>query len=194
MADLEQRGLNLSSKILHITDGGKGVIKALRDRHGKKLAHQRCTIHKDRNIQRHLPKKYRGKAHEKFLRTLELTSYEDAKAELKRFEEWLREINPSAADSLLEAFEEILTLHRLKVPPELRKSLHSTNIIESMFARVRACEKNIKRYRKGDMGRRWLASVLLHAESGFKKIHGHARLGELRTALQEQEELYKEAA
>lgn len=194
MADLERRGLKLSNKILHITDGGKGVIKALKDRYGKKFAHQRCTIHKDRNIQKHLPKKYRGKAHEKFLRALELTSYEDAKAELKRFEEWLREINPSAADSLLEAFEEILTLHRLKVPPALRKSLHSTNIIESMFARVRACETNIKRYRKGDMGRRWLASALLHAESGFQKIHGYGRLGELRTVLQKQEELYKEVA
>jgi len=31
--------------------------------------------------------------------------------------QWLRQLNESAADSLREAFEEILTLHRLKVPP-----------------------------------------------------------------------------
>lgn len=61
--------------------------------------------------------------------------------------------------------------------------------------RLRAYEKNIKRYRsKGNMSRRWLASALLHAETGFKKIHGHGRLGELRTILQEQEKLYKEVA
>jgi hypothetical protein len=29
-ADLEQRGLKLSSRILFVTDGGKGIIKALR--------------------------------------------------------------------------------------------------------------------------------------------------------------------
>src|SRR3989442_937642 len=73
-------------------------------------------------------------------------------------EQWLRAINESAADSLLEAFEELLTLHRLKVPALLRKALHSTNIIESVFSRVRACEKNIKRYRSSNMAQRWLAS------------------------------------
>jgi hypothetical protein len=34
----------------------------------------------------------------------------------------------------------------LKVPALLRKTLHSTNPIESVFSRVRSCEKNIKRY------------------------------------------------
>ena len=38
-------------------------------------------------------------------------------------------------------------LHKLKVPALLRKSLHSTNPIESMFSMVRSCERNIKRYR-----------------------------------------------
>jgi transposase-like protein len=38
--------------------------------------------------------------------------------------------------------------------------LHSTNPIESLFSRVRACEKNIKRYRNSRMAQRWLASVL----------------------------------
>lgn len=62
-ADLEARNLPLSENVLYVTDGGKGVIKALRDRFGKKLLHQRCTVHKDRNIQGHLAKKYRRAAH-----------------------------------------------------------------------------------------------------------------------------------
>jgi len=57
LADLERRGLAISRKIIWITDGGKGIIKTLKERFGKKLIHQRCTIHKDRNIQRHLPKR-----------------------------------------------------------------------------------------------------------------------------------------
>ena len=50
-------------------------------------------------------------------------------------------------------------------PPLLRKSLHSTNPIESMFSMVRSCERNIKRYRSSKMRQRWLAAVLLDHKS-----------------------------
>ena len=48
LEELERRGLKLSKRILWVTDGGGGIIKALKDRYGKKLIHQRCTLHKDR--------------------------------------------------------------------------------------------------------------------------------------------------
>jgi putative transposase len=67
---------------------------------------------------------------------------------LVELEAWLRAKNESAADSLLEAFEELLTLHRLKVRALLRKTLLSTNPIESMFSLVRHSERNIKRSRR----------------------------------------------
>jgi transposase-like protein len=176
ISDLERRGLILSKKIIWVTDGGKGIIKALKDRFGKKLIHQRCTIHKDRNIQKHLAKRYRKEAHRRFRIALEQTRYQDAKQMLLEFEQWLRGINESAADSLLEAIEEILTLHRLKVPALLRKTLHSTNPIESMFATVRDCEGNIKRYRGSRMSQRWLAAVCMHCEKGFKRVKGFASI------------------
>lgn len=116
LSDIERRGLFLSNKTLFVTDGGKGVIKALRERFGAKLLHQRCIIHKDRNIQRHLAKKYRKEAHRRFMQALEQNLYDDAKKMLLDFEKWLRAINESAADSLKEALEEILTVHRLHVP------------------------------------------------------------------------------
>ena len=172
LADMERRGLQLSRKVIWITDGGKGIIKTLRDRYGKKLIHQRCTIHKDRNIQRHLAKRYRKEAHRRFRTALEQNSYEDARQMLMDFEKWLRGINESSADSLMEAMEEVLTLHRLKVPALLRKTLYSTNPIESMFSTVRDCEGNIKRYRDSKMMQRWLAAVLLFSEKGFRRIKG----------------------
>jgi transposase-like protein len=178
-SDLERRGLKLSKKIIWVTDGGSGVIKALKDKFGKRLIHQRCTIHKDRNIQRHLPKKYRRVAHLRYRIALEQTSYIDAKQMLMEFEKWLRKINESAADSLLEAIDEILTLHRLEVPALLRKTLHSTNPIESMFSTVRDCESNIKRYRGTSMAQRWLAAVCLHCEQGFKRIKGYASIASM---------------
>ncbi len=178
-ADLERRGLQISKKIIWITDGGDGVIKVLKEKFGRKLIHQRCTIHKDRNIQKHLPKKYRQTAHRQYRMALEQTKYTDAKQMLLSFEKWLRGINESAADSLLEALEEILTLHRLEVPSLLRKTLHSTNPIESMFSMVRDCENNIKRYRGSTMAQRWLAAVCLHCEQSFRRIKGYALIDEV---------------
>ena len=190
-SDIERRGLRLSKKILWVTDGGKGIIKALKERFGKKLIHQRCTIHKDHNIQRHLAKKYRKEAHRRFKIALEQNSYEDAKRMLLELEKWLRGINESAADSLMEAIEEILTLHRLKVPGLLRKTLTSTNPIESMFSTVRDCEGNIKRYRNSAMSQRWLATVLLHCEKGFQRVKGYLGISEVMATIEQiQEEKY----
>lgn len=186
LADLERRGLKLVNRIIWVTDGGSGIIKSLRDRFDKKLLHQRCTIHKDRNIQRHLQKEHRKEAHKRFTIALEQTSYNDAKKMLLELECWLRKLNESAADSLLEAIEEILTLHRLKIPHLLRKSLHSTNCIESMFSTVRKTERNIKRHRSSRMMHRWLATTLLHCEKGFKKIKGYLVINEVIASLQEE--------
>lgn len=88
-----------------------------------------------------------------------------------------------------EALEEVLTLHRLMVPLILRVTLHSTNPIESMFARVRECEKNIKRYRSSKMAQRWLASVLLHCEKGFRKIKGYKELEKLQESIIESQKI-----
>ncbi len=186
LGDLEGRGLGVSRRVIWVTDGGKGIHKALKDRLGKKFIHVRCAIHKSRNIERHLAKRYRKEAHRRLMTALEQNSYADAKGMLLEFEKWLREINESAADSLLEAFEELLTLHRLRVPALLRKTLWTTNPIESMFSTVRSCEKNVRRYRGSKMAQRWLAAVLLHCERGFKRIKGYAEIAAVIAAIDDE--------
>ena len=178
--DLKNRGLSLNESIIFVTDGGSGVCKYLRDMFGAKLIHQRCTIHKTRNIQRHLAKKYRKEADLWFRRAMNHMSLADAEGELRDLHSWLLKLNPSAAESLKEAWDEVLTLHRLKVPDLIRQTLHSTNPIESMFATVRESELNVKRYRNGEMRQRWLGTVLLHAEQGFRRVRGHMQIDLVR--------------
>jgi hypothetical protein len=170
LSDLRNRGLALTKEAIFVTDGGGGIIRAIKDLFGNELIHQRCTIHKDRNIQSHLPKKYRREAHRRFTDAMDLKTYEDAKESLMA---WLGEINESSVKSLEEAEEGLLTLHRLKVPELLRKTLHSTNPAESTFSTVRFCEKNIKRCRGSRMSQRWLAAVLLYAEGNFRTVKGY---------------------
>ncbi len=179
LSDMESRGLVMTQEILFITDGGKGIISALKERFGKHLLHQRCTIHKDRNIQKHLPEKYRKEAHRRFTNAIAMVSHQEAQKGLKDLELWLSRINESAVLSLQEAKEELLTVHRLKVPALLRKTLHSTNPIESMFSSVRFGEHNIKRYRNSKMSQRWLASICLYAEETFRTIKGFKEISEV---------------
>ena len=186
-SDLERRGLALSRRILFVTDGGSGLRKALRERFGKKLVHQRCAIHKSRNLQRHLAKPYRNEAHQRLTTALEQTSYADARQMLRELEVWLRTKNESAADSLLEAFEELLTLHRLKVPALLRKTLMSTNPIESMFSLVRHSERNIKRARGSAMLQRWLGTVLLYCEQQCNRVKGFAGIAQVLATIEEEQ-------
>lgn len=171
--DLERRGMHLGKRTLFVTDGGSGLIKALRSRFGKKLIHQRCAIHKSRNLQKHLPKQYRKEAHLRLKAALDQVTYNDAKQMLRELEVWLRAKNESAADSLREAFEELITLHRLKIPTSLRATLMTTNPIESMFSTVRHCERNLKRTRGSHMLQRWLGSVLLYCEGQFHRLDGY---------------------
>jgi transposase-like protein len=181
--DLERRGLRLHQGIVFVTDGGKGIIKAIRRRFGKKALHQRCTVHKCRNICGHLPKRYRDEARRRFNRAIDMNSYDEAHKELLSLHRWLRTINGSAAESLKEGMEDLLLLHVLSVPYSLRRSLRSTNAIEGLFSRVRFYEKGIKRYHSSSMSQRWLGTVLLYCERGFRKIKGYQWIKNVRSSI-----------
>jgi len=60
--------------------------------------------------------------------------------------------------------EETLTVQRLHVQPQLRKTLARTNVIESAFSIVERVCSNVKRWHDGDQRERWVGSGLLVAE------------------------------
>jgi hypothetical protein len=107
---------------------------------------------------------------------VEQSSDADARRMLIALEAWLRTKNESAAPALREAVDELLTLHRLKVPPLLRKTLRSTTPIERMFSLVRHSERNLKRPRGRAMLQRWRGTVLLCCEPRFRKVKDHAEI------------------
>ena len=91
----------------------------------------------------------------------------------------LMDLNPSAARSLGEGLEETLTVHRLRVPPQLRKPLACTNIIESAFSIVERVCRNVKRWHDGDQRERWVGSGLLVAEKQFRRVQGYKQIPNL---------------
>jgi putative transposase len=66
--------------------------------------------------------------------------YAAGKQALNALHRELMDLNPSAARSLGEGMEETLTVHRLRLPIQLRKTMASTNVIESAFSSSRFAE------------------------------------------------------
>ena len=82
-----------------------------------------------------------------------------------------------------EGLEETLTVLKLGLPPGLRRFFATTNCIENLIGTLRHVTRNIKRWRDGDMRRRWLGLGLLRAAEQFRRIKRHGELGALVTAL-----------
>ena len=129
-------------------------------------------------------KPYRNEAHQRLTTALEQTSDAEAGQMLLELEAWLRAKNESAADSLLEAFAELLRFHRLKEPALLRQTLMSTNPIESMVSLVLHRERNIKRSRGSAMLQRWLGTVLPCGEQQFKRVNGFAGIAQVLATIE----------
>ena len=181
--DLIERGLSREKAYLFVLDGAKALKKAVVSRFGSRALIQRCRVHKKRNIQKYLPKKYHGMLSLKLKMAWGMTEYDKALKELYKVHDWLASINQEAAASLDEGMEETLTINRLSLPPQLRRIFGSTNIIESCFSRAGDLCHNVKRWRDGNMARRWAASVLLEAQSRFRRIQAYSQLPQLINAI-----------
>jgi putative transposase len=176
LGDLVERGLDFSVARLYILDGGKALHAAVKRHAGEAAFIQRCQIHKKRNVIDHLPQDLKTDVKRKLHNAYAMAEYADAKRALDRLHRELMDINPSAARSLEEGMEETLTVHRLRVPEQLRRTLSSTNVIESAFSIVETVCRNVKRWRDGDHIERWIASGLLVAERQFRKVIGHREI------------------
>ncbi len=80
--------------------------------------------------------------------------------------------NTEVVKGLLEGLEDTLTVQRMHLPLELRRSLRNTNIIESTNNAVRHRSRNVKRWRGGMHVERWVAASLLETEKKFRRIKG----------------------
>ena len=137
---------------------------------------QRCQVHKKRNVVDHLPDEHKADVRRKLQNAYAIADYAEAWCALDRLHRELMDLNPSAARSPEEGMEETLTVHKLRVPDQLRRTLCCTNVIESAFSIVETVCRNVKRWRDGDHIERWVGSGLLVAEQQFRKVIGHKHI------------------
>ena len=176
LGDLVSRGLDFTQPRLYVLDGGKALTAAVKKYAGESAAIQRCQVHKRRNVLDHLTDEQKPWVAKKLNAAYGLEDYAAAKFALNTLHRELMDLNPSAARSLGEGMEETLTVHRLHVPMQLRKTLASTNVIESAFSIVEQVCRNVKRWHGGDQRERWVGSGLLVAQQQFRRITGYKQI------------------
>jgi putative transposase len=184
LGDLLERGLDFTVPRLYVLDGGKALTAAVKKYAGGSAAIQRCQVHKRRNVLDHLTDEQKPGVTKKLNAAYALDDYAAAKQALDVLHRELMDLNPSAARSLGEGMEETLTVHRLHLPMQLRKTMSSTNVIESAFSIVERVCRNVKRWHAGDQRERWVGSGLLIAEKQFRRVQGHKQIPALISELE----------
>lgn len=184
LSDLVDRGLDPEQGILFVIDGAKALRKAIRTVFGDRAPVQRCVRHKERNVLDHLPERDRPPIKRRLRRARAEADHRRALEQLRVLAGELDRSHPGAAASLREGLEETLTLTRLGIRGNLKRTLESTNPCESMIEYVRRSSRNVKHWQSGDMCLRWTAAGMLEAERQFRRIIGYADLAKLVTAIE----------
>jgi putative transposase len=192
LADLVARGLNIEAGMLVVIDGAKALRSAVKSVFGEHVVVQRCTIHKRRNVTGYLPTVKRGPVDRRLAQIFAEPKPVDGKRKAELLAKELELSHPDAAASLREGLDEMFTVATIGASPLLRRSLSTSNAIESMISIARTTTSNVKNWKDGTMAKRWCAVGMLEAERSFRKLRGHADLKafthNLRTHINKQTE------
>jgi len=180
LSDLESRGLP-SSGLLFVVDGGSGLNKALNEKYrvhekqNRRAIRVRCHIHKWWNLEKALGDRSH-KASGLFWALRDAKDMTEAKAISDRLESALRDLNRSALASYLEAKDDLLAVHELKLSRQLKRLFSTTNPIESLNSLIEEDMRRVKRWRDSEHFQRWLATYCLASESKMRRVKGFQAL------------------
>ena len=178
--DLEKRGLP-EAGLIFIVDGGSGLNKALEEKylvHDKKRRRAiriRCYVHKWNNIEKALGVDSH-KAIGLFWALRDAKDSSEAKIVSDRLESILRGLNLSALASYLEAKDDLLVIHELKLSKKLKRFFSTTNPIESLNYLLEEDMRRVKRWKNSEHFQRWCATFCLAAEKRMRRIRGYQSL------------------
>ena len=181
--NLIERGLDPKVTRLFIIDGAKALSKVIRRTFGAHAPIQRCQVHKARNVIERLPKALHATARRALRQAWELDDADKAERLLRNLARRLDQEAPGVAASILEGLDEMLTVSRLGLPAQLRRSLACTNSIENMMGTIRRVCRNVKRWQNANMALRWTAAGMMEAAKGFRRLNACKQLPILRAAL-----------
>lgn len=182
--NLKQRGVRWIG--LTIADGLDGLRKAARDVFPM-AKHQRCFVHKMRNVLDKIPSKLHDEVHKALQKIYNAGSRTEALSLKQAFVVRYSQDYPKAVKSLNEAGE--LLFSYFDFPEPHWKSIKSTNVIESMFAAVKLRTDAARRIRTRESGLYLVFKLLTTQEQRLHKIRSYKLVAETIDALKHSQRL-----
>jgi putative transposase len=183
LADLVARGLDTEGGVLCVIDGAKALAAGIKKVFGESAQVQRCTLHKRRNVEGHLPKELGAIIDRRLALIL---AQPDARKGFEAARQLAKELeadHPDAAASLREGLDDMFTVARLGIGGTLAKTLTNTNCIESMISIAKRTTGRVTNWKDGSMKKRWVAAGMLEAERSFRRVRGYKGMPKLVDAL-----------
>jgi transposase-like protein len=141
------------------------------------------SVRKRRNVADHLPEAERGFIDTKLGRIFANPDPAAGLRDAKALATALARKHPGASASLREGLEEMFTVTRLGITGTLARTLTTSNPIESMISIARTTNRNVTRWRDGQMVLRWTAAGMLNAQRSFRRVKGYKQMPQLVAAL-----------
>ena len=171
MEDLTARGLPVPALV--VIDGGKGLRGAVTEC-WPKVAVQRCTVHKLRNLEAHAPKRLHEELREDYHDIVYAKDEQAARrAWLKFTTKWKKQC-PAVSESLEEAGSDLLTFYRF--PESQWKGLRTTNIVERVNEEFRRRVKTQAVLPSEDSALLLLYGLAASGQLKFRKLDGYQEL------------------
>jgi putative transposase len=168
LEDLYRRGLEGKKLLLIVTDGCPGLATAIQTVYPR-VAHQRCWVHKMRNILEHVRKHDYDDVKAGAQAIYRAASQAQAQAAFRRFRaRWLREYG-SMVRRLESDLPDLLSFFTL--PRHLWKKVRTTNVIERCFVEVRRKNSAHGLFRECGQRRPHHLLHLPEIQSGMEKPH-----------------------
>lgn len=162
-------GRGLKRPCLVIIDGNKGLRAAV-DKNWPGTQVQRCTVHKLRNLERHVPRHALEEVKSDYHRIIQAESLEQARKAYREFVLKWKKSAPKVVVSLEEAGEELLTFYGF--PNSQWKSLRTTNAIERLNGEFRRRVKTQGSLPSAQSAELLLFGLIISGQIHMRRIDG----------------------
>lgn len=177
---LIDRGLQYKDGLLCVIDGSKGLYKAIKETFNGYAVIQRCLWHKRENVIKYLNENKQDHYRKRINQAYRSDDYEEARKLIKEIIIDLKSDNLSASRSMEEGMEETLTLHRLGLIEDFRRSFATTNCIENLNSQIEKYLRKVKNWKTSSQRYRWVATALLDIEHRMRKVNNYSKLSVMR--------------
>jgi transposase-like protein len=174
LEDLAARRLPIPALV--VIDGSKGLRGAVSEC-WPKVAVQRCTVHKLRNLEAHAPKRLHDELRQDYREIVYAEDERAARRAWLRFTSKWKKRCPAVVESLDEAGDELLTFYRF--PESQWKGLRTTNIVERVIEEFRRRVKTQAVLPSEDSALLLLYGLAASGQLRFRKLDGYQELDQV---------------